>query len=101
MHLENNILIAEFMGKKIISADEFNKLGEWSYTGVNSKVEWGIIEYLKYHSSWDWLMSVIQKIKFMNLEDPSMTDKIDFYLTRCNLECTYEYTVELIKNLQE
>ena len=37
----------------------------------------------------------------MNLEDPSMTDKIDFYLTRCNLECTYEYTVELIKNLQE
>ncbi len=59
---EGNCKIAEYTGKKLIRADDFNKLGEASYTGDNANVSWGIIEYLKYHKSWDWIMPVVIQI---------------------------------------
>lgn len=55
---EGNILIAEFMGgKKLVNND-----GLFTYWGPdNFQHESG--EYLKYHSSWDWLMPVVEKIE--------------------------------------
>lgn len=64
--LEYNQLIAVFDGKKIISEDEFNKLGEIAYTGENSNIKWGIIEYLAYHLSYDEIMPVVEKIRSLN-----------------------------------
>lgn len=60
---EGNRIIAEFMELRLIHADDFNKLGEASYTGANKGVKWGIIEYLKYNSDWSWLMPVVEKIE--------------------------------------
>lgn len=47
---QGNKLIAEFMGKR----------------RVYESTEDIFIENLKYHSSWDWLMPVVEKIETMN-----------------------------------
>lgn len=60
---ENNHLIAEFERLKIIGKDAFNMLGENAYLGENKGVVWGIIEYLDYHSNWNSLMRVLEKIE--------------------------------------
>jgi hypothetical protein len=60
---ERNKEIALMIGKKLISEDEFNMLGEHSYTGENSKTDWGIIEYLSYHRDWNWLMEAVEFIE--------------------------------------
>ena len=93
MHLENNILIAEFMGNIDHATNEYYRI-------IFHSGDFHKLDDLYFHDSWDWLMPVIQKIKNMNLEGPSMTDKIDFYLTGCNLKYTYESVVEFIKNIQ-
>jgi endonuclease IV len=51
--MKDNRLIAEFMGLfDEISLDEDSK----------EKVMKGITEYSKYHTSWDWLMPVVERI---------------------------------------
>lgn len=59
---EWNKAIAEFMGCKIDTgyAVRTNKL--WDFPDPDAGVKCRI-EYLKYHSSWDWLMPVVHKIK--------------------------------------
>lgn len=57
--MEDNKLIAEFMGLSI-------KEGVCYYTDVDDMFPMGIeVEepYLPYHTSWDWLMPVLKKIK--------------------------------------
>ena len=51
---DNNILIAEFMGLERLS-DATNSMyhHEGDFIGRN----------LEYHTSWDWLMPVVQKIE--------------------------------------
>ena len=61
--LEYNKRCAEFLGWKLISKEDFNKLGEASYTGENKDIKWGIIEYLKFHSDWNWIMEVVEAIE--------------------------------------
>ena len=58
--------IAVMLGKTLILAEDFTKLGENSYTGENENVKWGIIEYLKYHSDWNHLMDAIEFIETLN-----------------------------------
>ncbi len=56
MNTENNILIAEFMGQS-----EFCTEAEFlgcEITNPNAV----ILESLKYHSDWNWLMEVVEKI---------------------------------------
>lgn len=52
---ENNKLIAEFMGI------EKDKIGRFIQRKANTEN----ILYLQYHSSWDWLMPVVEKIEQM------------------------------------
>src|SRR6185437_13454507 len=54
--IEGNKLIAEFMGIK----DNPNKKGYYYHP---LKKDWGTIKGFKYHSSWDWLMPVVEKIR--------------------------------------
>ena len=51
---EGNKLIAEFMG--------YNQdgLGKWFKDGILISYHF---DYFKYHSSWDWLMPVVEKIE--------------------------------------
>lgn len=52
--IEGNKLIAEFMGM------EFHTIN--NITGVTIDGVLGGLEKLQYHTSWDWLMPVVEKI---------------------------------------
>jgi hypothetical protein len=54
------------------------------------------VEDLKFDTSWDWLIPVIEEIK--NYPDEHY-DKIDFYLMGCNIQNTYEAVVETVREL--
>ena len=54
---ENNKLIAEFMGAKEVRKDNFKFPNR---TGLPLQ-----IGTIKYHSDWNWLMAVVDKIKSM------------------------------------
>jgi|TARA_R110001606_G_scaffold3111_1_gene13461 hypothetical protein len=67
---DNNKLIAEFMGLSI-------KEGVCYYTDADDMFPMGIeVEepYLPYHTSWDWLMPVIEKIENDGLDPHGMID---------------------------
>lgn len=68
---ENNIIIAKFMGKDL---PYINNKGNWEYfvkdAGlINSPNIEDINKFLNfnYHSDWNWLMSVVDKIYQTNL----------------------------------
>jgi len=70
--MNDNKLIAEFMGSNL------NGLESWQYE-----------EELQYHTSWDWLMPVVEKIY-------QLDSNADFFGS-INLEATYKEVVEFIK----
>jgi len=103
--MKDNKLIAEFMGvHDEISLDSIaGNIHSWSdapffYITEDSKekVMEGITKYSKYHTSWDWLMPVVQKcykteshyVPFDNLVDAVST---------LDLGGTYKAVVEFIK----
>ena len=55
-YIENNKLIAEFMGLKTIKESD---VLDWGKLNVNSD---SISENQRYHKSFDWLMPVVEKI---------------------------------------
>lgn len=70
--IENNKLIAEFMGLK----PKCEMDGVYSYLDMPffsirendiDKVIEEIAKYSKYHSSWEWLMKVVEKIEGLTL----------------------------------
>lgn len=86
----NNKLIAEFMQK---GSEGF---GLYDYNGKHYK-----LYELKYHTSWDWLMPVINKIRSMDstyeVEEVGKYDwdnEISHY--EFDLELTYESVIEWI-----
>ena len=57
---EGNKLIAEFMGR----CGKVNKHLYW----VNiPSVKWVTVEQMQFHTSWDWLMPVVEKINEINI----------------------------------
>jgi len=84
--MEENKLIAEFMGSNI------KQLDSWQYE-----------EELKYHTSWDWLMPVIEKClvgEAEQSEEISNTTIKNIYEGICNQDISFAYksVVEFIKN---
>jgi hypothetical protein len=59
---ENNKLIAEFMG--LAYSTKYQYEGWYKNANFNNR----ICDYdgLKYHSSWDWLMPVVEKIESLS-----------------------------------
>jgi len=76
--MEDNKLIAEFM----------------QYPDLGTQ---GDFSYLKYHTSWDWLIPVAEKC--LTTDEPSDGQHyfINDALLTCNIEEVYEAVVKFIK----
>ena len=94
--MNNNKLIAEFMGMKYSDERSFDN-GEWTHS---------IKSLSKFQTSWDWLMPVIIKckesidycsddnaLKYHNIEDEM--------LSQLSIEDTYKAVVEFIKEYND
>jgi hypothetical protein len=64
--LENNKLIAEFMGLVVSNREDYHSS---LHTNVDSD--------LKYHSSWDWLMPVVEKIETLGFKFEKNYQRVD------------------------
>ena len=104
--MNDNKLIAEFMGA--VGTPKYNPT-EWDVyiTGcldVDSDDEKAQHFYtpdeMKYHTSWDWLMPVVQKVSSL-CDEPCELDNMKHALLTGNIEFVYEDVVEFIKEYNE
>ena len=76
-------------------------------SNLNGLESWQYEEELQYHTSWDWLMPVITRVKnidpyWIDEEAHHIIDDIDDALTCCwGMEDVYRYTVDAIMNYNE
>jgi hypothetical protein len=85
---EGNKLIAEFLGAKFHKATEGHEESDEYFfpKGMIDKYDHQrAVERMQFHSSWDWLMSVVEKIEGLNYQS-SITYKdhvyeCEFYIT--------------------
>ena len=90
--MNDNKLIAEFMGWDIESLSTIpSNLHPSNLELDNDEV----LEY-KFHTSWDWLMPVVQKCYESGAEGDCIGD-ITMYLTDVDIKSTYKAVVEFIK----
>ena len=97
--MKNNELIAEFMGMEL--GDDKTMY----YDDAENLHPPTPINELKFHSSWDWLMPVIQKClvgEAEQSEEISNTLIKDIYEGICNqnISSTYKSVVHFIKNIK-
>ena len=96
-----NKIIAEFMGVKTIAMDElYSILRQNRENGFIHTPQAYTIDELKYHSSWDWLMPVVQKIgdDYYNTPfDETYSKLTEGYENIWTIEDTYNAVVEFIK----
>jgi hypothetical protein len=108
---EKNKLIIDFMGikPKMESPDTYTYV-DFPFISIKEnnpeKVMEGIIDYVKYHKSWDWLMPVIRKIirdnQFKTVDECSKEEW--FYITSVarmyigvDLHLAHNYVIEYIR----
>jgi len=105
---KNNKLIAEFMGGKL-SAHSPNLINIPQTIGdakihcvkgsallPNGTYRLCYLHELKYHSSWDWLMPVVEKC-FQSGNDTHQWDNIMDTIFTCDINIVYAQVVEFIK----
>ncbi len=91
---ENNKLIAEFMGNPTI----FNPIHDATLYQVKEQSNMTYhIDELEYHTSWDWLMPVVQKC-LRTGDNTDEWDNIFDALSLLSINAVYEEVVEFIKN---
>lgn len=74
---EKNGMIANFMGVKFKDDNEYiNELKEMRSNGIFFEQEYMASE-LKYHSSWDWLMPVVEEIESLGFNVEKNFQPID------------------------
>ena len=104
--MTNNELIAEFMGVKPL---HMGGSVEYEIYGILDFIEDGIDEQhffleeeLKFHSSWDWLMPVVDKcfdIHFEHSDDLSFL--LNDALLTTNIDEVYRAVAEFIKRTKK
>ena len=90
--MKDNKLIAEFMGLSI-------KEGVCYYTDADDMFPMGIeVEepYLPYHTSWDWLMPVVEKIFALSVSGENIELFYDVQTHIPDKTATYNAVVEFI-----
>ena len=86
--MNDNKLIAEFMG-----LDSFkDSLASLHQGKINVDVD--VYEQAQYHTSWDWLMPVVDKIEQVNEGVPEQMLHVSLYST---IDEVYNSVVEFIK----
>ena len=85
-HVDANKLIAEFMGIKLTE----NGLA-WDY--INNPIP-------SYHTSWDWLIPVVQKVSSL-CDEPCELDNMKHALLTGDIESVYDDVVEFIKEYND
>lgn len=92
--LENNKMIAEFMGKKeLITESEFLAMEHKAHNPT-------IIESLKYDKDWNWLIPVINIIQSV-CEEPEEIDCLKYMLWNLDIKRTYIECVDFIKEYNQ
>ena len=98
--VENNKLIAEFMGvfDKILSTGNIHSWSDapFYYTteDTREKVIENISKYSKYNKDWSWLMRVVEKIE--NLQDENNCAIYNVQIEQCFVEIIINHTSETI-----
>jgi len=59
--MENNKLIAEFLGIRVLNQEEARQCDSWLLTKCDVD--------LMYHTSWNWLMEAVEKIEVESIYD--------------------------------
>ena len=85
MTTENNKLIAEFMGLEILYRPYSNGFIEISDTELCD------VDDLMYHTSWDWLMPVVEKIEEVFIDDSNNRGSISSLIIK---EHRYEFDMK-------
>ena len=91
---KNNKLIAEFMGG-YTPYERFGNSTEYYYNGG-----YVYLNDMHFHTSWDWLMPVVQKIgdEYLNTPfDETYSHLTEQYENIWTIEDTYKAVVEFIK----
>ena len=83
--MQNNKLIAEFMGVDYVDIDTY----------LESNKE------LQYHASWDWLMPVVEKIMWDNDIEDNQCTNIAEALCDAKIDRVYDAVVEFIKTYND
>jgi len=103
--MEDNKLIMDFMGlapKK--SGDHYSYSDGIFFTSRSiseQEVYDSMIRYVKYATSWDWLMSVVDKCSLYEVESLNdVTFDVEFYMFLTNdISAVYSKVVDFIKQL--
>ena len=93
--MDNNILIADFMGWH----SKPNTLqGEPTYFSLDYEIDDMPPDEMKFTSSWDWLMPVIKKCYEIEIDDTSnLHGDISCALLDTDIEETHKAVIEFIK----
>ena len=95
----SNILIAEFMGVKTITIGRLKSiLRQNRENGFIHTPQAYIVDELKYHTSWDWLMPVLKKINLQLNPDNYNEWRMINKPTEYDIENVHAQAVEFIKN---
>ena len=87
--IENNKIIAEFMGAKLTKN---LKIMYPVYEGDSSYVK-----NLKYHSDWNWLMPVVEKIEGIGKTELKFSVHFENVKLSSDIQVVYNACVEFIK----
>jgi hypothetical protein len=95
--MKENRLIAEFMG---MTTSENDKSMMIFKTPNGNDIIY--LDKLEYHSSWDWLMPVLNKcLNIYHIEQMNDDLNFTFYDAMGNMERTYQAVVEFIKEFNK
>ncbi len=93
MSIENNKLIAEFMGLETPDGCYFEHLTKEGNRELTHHI------LLEYHTSWDWLMPVVRNV-LMTIELDGLyydTEELRYNTLDCDISGAYKEVVEFIK----
>ena len=97
--MKDNKLIAEFMEfhrdtEELYLIDNYNLRSENQFQAT-------YVREMKFHSSWNWLMPVVEKCLATDEKTDGQHYFINDALLTCNIEVVYDRVVEFIKDCEE
>ena len=95
--MKDNKLIAEFMGLEYDKGTMYGSTAGEYYRPLYNSGDWVSENELQYHTSWDWLMPVVEKIMWDNDIEDNQCTNIEEALCDAKIDRVYDSVVEFIK----